>query len=356
VYAGEGTYANGYLFQFKWDGTNWIETTIDYAGSMNFLQIHDGNNDGDNELYVNTDGHINFGPEWDTVHEYKWNGFSWSDYEIFTNPWRAAYGLGVGDGTNNGSAEVYFTDVEGDLMQAIWDGMSWNYGVIANSGWGTINDLAIGDGDNDGNLEIYGTGSYIAQFKYDGSIWNRTYLNENSSAFRRVKVGDGNNDDHIEVYVIEEEWTDFENVIYHLIQISTKITPAWTPAYNTLFDSPSDLKHLRQYRDKILSKTTKGKMYKSLLYKNSGKALELLLSNPELMLQAKYLININKDAVSEVIGGSKGVIYNTNEIISFLDAYAEKSPPDLKVLAYMVKREMLTKQRQDKLFLGFKLK
>ena len=97
-------------------------------------------------------------------------------------------------------------------------------------------------------------------------------------------------------------------------------------------------------------------MYKTLLYMSSEEALEVLLDNPELMLEAKDLIEANKDAVSEVLNGNEGVIYNTDEIISFLDAYAKESPPDLKILANMVKSDMLRKQSNGKLFLGFELR
>ena len=125
--------------------------------------------------------------------------------------------------------------------------------------------------------------------------------------------------------------------------------PVWETAYNSLFDSSSsDLDLFRQYRDEFLTKTTKGKLFTKLLYNRSEKALEVLLRNPELMLQAAYLINANRDAVSEVVNGNEGVIYNTDEIVSFLEAYAKKSPPGLKILANMVRKEMLKKQRQGK--------
>ena len=141
-----------------------------------------------------------------------------------------------------------------------------------------------------------------------------------------------------------------------ILELYNEGKEGWETAYSTLFDSSSELDLLRQYRDEILSKTTKGKMYKNLLYMNSEEALEVLLDNPELMLEAKYLIEANKDAVSEVLNGNEGVIYSTDEIVSFLDAYAKKSPPALKLLAYMVKRNMLMKQKQGQLFLGFELK
>ena len=130
---------------------------------------------------------------------------------------------------------------------------------------------------------------------------------------------------------------------------------AWGTVYKNIFDSSSDRELFRQYRDEVLSKTTRGRKYKNLLYKNSEKALAVLLENPELMAQAKELIYANKDAVWDVTHGYQGIIYNTEEIAAFLDAYAKEAPPRLKLLAKMVKWHMLKKQRKGKLFFGFKL-
>jgi hypothetical protein len=130
----------------------------------------------------------------------------------------------------------------------------------------------------------------------------------------------------------------------------------WETVYNTLFDSPSYLELFRQYRDEILSNTTRGVIYKTLLYTLSKQALHVLLSNPNFIYQAKALIEPNYGAVLDVLDGYKGVVNNTGEIAAFLAAYAKKSPPILKILAYIVKWDMLRKQRQGKLFHGFRLK
>jgi hypothetical protein len=132
--------------------------------------------------------------------------------------------------------------------------------------------------------------------------------------------------------------------------------PEWELVYNNLFDSPSDLELLRQYRDEFLSKTPKGAIYKTLLYKFSEQALQVLLRYPELMVQAKVLIESNRDAVSDILNGSEGIIHNTDGIATFLSAYAKKSPPILKIVAYIVKWDMLRNQRQGQLFFGFRLK
>jgi hypothetical protein len=132
--------------------------------------------------------------------------------------------------------------------------------------------------------------------------------------------------------------------------------PDWEIVYNTLFDSPSDLELFRQYRDEILSNTTKGVIYKTLLYAFSKQALQVLLSNPKLIYQAKALMEPNGDAVLDVLDGYKGIIYNTDEIVDFLDAYAKKSTLILKIFAYIVRWDMLRKQKRGDLFFGFRLK
>jgi YD repeat-containing protein len=129
----------------------------------------------------------------------------------------------------------------------------------------------------------------------------------------------------------------------------------WEGAYDTLFDSPDDLALLRQYRDRVLQRTTEGRKYTELLYKYSGEALVTFLSNPELMSRAKALFEADRGAVIDVLTVGEGIIHNTGEIASFLDDYAMKASKDLKELVDTVKREMLENQKQGKPFLGFKL-
>ena len=113
---------------------------------------------------------------------------------------------------------------------------------------------------------------------------------------------------------------------------------------------------MRVYRDEILKKSFRGRLYTKLLYRSSEKALKVLIDNPELMLAARNLIETNEDAVFEVLNGNEGVVYNTDEIIAFLNLYARKSPPALKALAKSVKKGMLRKKRRGRLFFGFRLK
>ena len=83
---------------------------------------------------------------------------------------------------------------------------------------------------------------------------------------------------------------------------------------------------------------------------------EVLLENPELMSRAKRLIDTNKNAVSQVLAGNRGLIENTGEILSFLDAYAKRSPSAMKAVTKMVRSKMIAKQKKGGLFWGFRLK
>ena len=132
--------------------------------------------------------------------------------------------------------------------------------------------------------------------------------------------------------------------------------PVWGAAYDVIFDNSSDLELFRQYRDEFLSNRTRGVTYKTLLYMFSEQALEVLLNNPELMTQAKVLIEANRDAVLDVLYGCEGIIYSTDQIAAFLNAYAQKSPPILKIMVYIIRWDMLQKQRRGVLFFGFRLK
>ncbi len=153
---------------------------------------------------------------------------------------------------------------------------------------------------------------------------------------------------------------DCEQVEYALLAVEMDEEPecgggGWLSAYPTLLDAPSDLKMMRQYRDDVLAKTGRGRLYTGLLYRSSDKALGVLKDNPELMARASGLIRVNKGAISDVLAGRVGVIYNTAEIVTFLGDYAQKSPAGVKFFAKMVRAAMIKHKKQGRLFLGFKL-
>jgi hypothetical protein len=120
-------------------------------------------------------------------------------------------------------------------------------------------------------------------------------------------------------------------------------------------DSLSDLGLLRQYRDDFLNRAKKGKFYTKLAFKISEKALKVLSDNPELMPQAIRLIKANKDAAIEGLNGETiFVIYNGDEVISFLHDYSKKAPLLLRFLTYLLRKEILTKQKKGELVFASK--
>jgi hypothetical protein len=133
------------------------------------------------------------------------------------------------------------------------------------------------------------------------------------------------------------------------------VPPRWSLVHNELFTDPSDLDMFREYRDKLLSKTAKGKRYVDLLYAASDDALRVFLDHPQLLAKARSLVHANKGAVSKVLHGGEATIHDTDEVLAFLDAFAEKSPPTLRLLIGGVKNEMTKKRELGGAFVGFKL-
>ncbi len=148
----------------------------------------------------------------------------------------------------------------------------------------------------------------------------------------------------------------YEGMNYARGITSITIPLSWDTVYPDLFQEQQDVEGLRSFRDQILKESPQGSLYTTYLYNNSEEALQVLIENPGLMKRAKQLIEENISAVQSILWGSHGEINNTEQIARFLDAYARKAPPDLKVLAEAVKADMLEKKEKGELFFGFLLK
>ena len=81
----------------------------------------------------------------------------------------------------------------------------------------------------------------------------------------------------------------------------------------------------------------------------------MLQNHPELMTRAAQLIAVNKSAIEDVLNGGEGVLQNTDEVVTFLGAYARQSPAGLRFFANMVKFGMIRHKKSGSPFLGFKL-
>jgi PKD repeat protein len=130
--------------------------------------------------------------------------------------------------------------------------------------------------------------------------------------------------------------------------------PTWLSSYASMA-SADDLTMLRRYRDEVLSKDPRGKVYKDQLYANSEAALTVLTDNPELLLRARNLVDANMGAVIQILQGHEGYIYDPDEVLAFLEAYENLAPPQLKALINVVRKELRQSQLEVKPFLGFRL-
>ncbi len=243
--AGNELYAacgDGYIYQYKWNGTLWEQTDLGSAGAhwMIDADVGDGNADGTNEVYgsnfaFHTYQYVWNGTSWDrtdlggggrvqvdigdgdndgspevyavcadsVVHCYKWNGTSWIESQL--DPAHSGVhmlGILVGDGDNDGENEVYAISDSG-LYQFEWNGTSWTHSFVDSIIKIAMKSLAIGDGNNDGEDEIYAVGdgsdSTLYQFKWNGGFWDKTPI-DTLRGIRGIAVGDGNRDGENEVY------------------------------------------------------------------------------------------------------------------------------------------------------------
>lgn len=230
-----------------------------------------------------------------------------------------------------------------------------NGGVHTNSGIPNKAAYLMAEGDTFNGYTIQGIGlDKMARVQYRALT---EYLTPSSSFVDDYHALNVSCEDLFEAGILADGDCAQVDAALLAVEMDTDVEcGGWARAHTALFATPSDLGLFRRYRDEFLAKTGKGKLYTTSLYKRSEEALQVLLSNPELMSQASYLIEANRDAVSEVLNGHEGVIYDTDEIVAFLNAYAKKSPMALKVLAYVVKWDMLIKRRWGETFLGFELR
>ncbi len=113
-------------------------------------------------------------------------------------------------------------------------------------------------------------------------------------------------------------------------------TETWEMAYASLSTDQQNIDLLRNYRDQILMKDTDGRVISESLYKHSEAALEVLLKNPSILGKASRLLDQHATAVSDVLAGETASIVNSNEVISFLNEYARRSSPMLRLLVAAV--------------------
>ena len=92
-----------------------------------------------------------------------------------------------------------------------------------------------------------------------------------------------------------------------------------------------------------MNKTETGRLYTAILYQHSRQVLDVLLDNPELRESARSLFDRNKHNLAEVLNRQQAELSTPNELLSFLDEFANKSPLALKLQIYRIRNDLLTK-------------
>ncbi len=136
---------------------------------------------------------------------------------------------------------------------------------------------------------------------------------------------------------------------------ATCAVKSWFGLYKKADLGPSDVMQARSYRDTVLANSETGSVYTSILYENSDAALDVLMENPELAVSLGKIMRENRASIDEVLGGSDAALSNPEEVIVFLDEFADKAPKPLKDLAGMVKNDLLQRQSDGEKFFGFKV-
>lgn len=129
----------------------------------------------------------------------------------------------------------------------------------------------------------------------------------------------------------------------------------WEAFYSLVLDEEG-LLLLRAYRDVCLSESAPGRRYVDALYEQSGEVLRVLLDNPDLCIGAGRIFSAHRAAVREALAGRHAKVYNTSEILAWLEALARRSPPALSLLARRVMRDLAATQESGEAFFGFDLR
>jgi len=172
---------SGYLNQFKWNGVSWSKTIVGSGGSSMYgVDIGDGNNDGEREVY---------GSNYDRkIYQFKWNGVDWDSTTVGSGGnWM--YRVGVGDGDGDGKIEVYGVNLDDTLYQFKWNGMSWEKMVVG-YGDAAMYSVSVGDGNNDGDMEVYAGNTDTKIYQFKTAPVPLIVLSDTTHNFGSVPVGD----------------------------------------------------------------------------------------------------------------------------------------------------------------------
>lgn len=174
----------------------------------------------------------------------------------------------------------------------------------------------------------------------DGSQYYGTYTIPYSGNWcTYCSFGDGIPDIRGDWYVTFK----YNGTVLYIDYFSVIRRGIWSPAYNKLFgDNIEDLNTLRNFRDNVLCTNPLSKTYVDRLYDRSHEVALILLSDRDLMEQAREVMGLLLPEIEYALQDGVVVISEDKlrEINLLLNSFAKKASPELRSLIKNVKAEL----------------
>jgi len=210
--------------QWAYNGTSWTNTPVKTIASGNvFTSLVIGNGDNDQSNAKSLFAAYQNASNVTCLYQFKYNGSSWIGTSMTAPGSGQIKSMVLTDIDHNGQSEIYAANQDGKVYQLKFNNPGWSNTPI-NSVNAVFNQLVVGDGDNDGQDEIYGAGQdgHIWQYRYNGSSWQGADIGNAGTALFAIAVGDGDNHFQNKVYVLGADG--------HVYQFQAGgITPTFTP-------------------------------------------------------------------------------------------------------------------------------
>jgi predicted RNA-binding Zn-ribbon protein involved in translation (DUF1610 family) len=211
---------NAHVYRYKLENGKWSSSDIatlvkSQSVYTNAILVGDGDDDGYNEVYASATDY-NVWPYSGHIYQLVSTDKGWTKNDCGgEGNW--GYDIAIGDGNNDSRTELFTADYDGHIYMYS-KGNTWNTQDIGNSpdyswyGWYYATEMygvAVGDGDNDGVAEVYGGSSdnHVYRFNYSGTAWDRTDLGAGEPTnmpwyygIQKLVIGDADNDGVNEIY------------------------------------------------------------------------------------------------------------------------------------------------------------
>jgi hypothetical protein len=121
-----------------------------------------------------------------------------------------------------------------------------------------------------------------------------------------------------------------------------EIICAYFPAACPSLTPPSTVNEVREFRDQLLAKTSRGQNYTRLYYQAADEAARILTLNPMLLLRSSEILQQYKPVLEAMSRGEQVTLSegDVEEIENFLNSFAEKGSPELRQSIERVRHDL----------------